>query len=49
MSVKNHTLSDIARTLSVEFGRNVTENMIKGIRYRNKDEIASYQSREKQA
>ncbi len=48
LSAERQTLSTIAQTLSKEFGRNVTENMIKGVRYRNKTAIESYQSREKQ-
>ncbi len=48
LSAERQTLSMIAQTLTKEFGRNVTENMIKGVRYRNKNEIESYQSREKQ-
>jgi uncharacterized protein (DUF885 family) len=48
LSAERQTLSTIAQTLSQEFGRNVTENMVKGVRYRNKSEIESYQSREKQ-
>lgn len=47
LSADRQTLSVIAQTLSEEFGRNVTENMIKGVRYRNKDQIEQYQSREK--
>ena len=47
LSAQNKTLSEIATILAEEYDRPVTENMIKGIRYRNKDSIKSYQSREK--
>lgn len=49
LSAERQTLSVIALTLSREFGRNVTENMIKGVRYRNKKDIDAYQSRPKEA
>ncbi len=48
LSAERQTLSMIAQILTKEFGRPVTENMIKGVRYRNKDKIDAYQSREKE-
>ncbi len=47
LSVEGNTLSGIASKLSEEFKRPVTENMIKGVRYRNSDKIATYQHRQK--
>lgn len=48
LSATNKTLAEIAATLSSEYGdRKVTENMVKGIRYRNKERIESYKSRTK--
>jgi len=41
MSKQKQTLSRIAHALSSEFGRTVTENMVKGIRFRNKDKLSS--------
>lgn len=46
LSEEKKTLSLIAKTLSKEFDRPVTENMIKGVRYRNKAKIKDYQSRQ---
>jgi hypothetical protein len=46
LSAERKTLSVIAATLTQEFKRNVSENMIKGVRYRNKEVIDSYQSRD---
>lgn len=45
LSAQRKTLSEIASLLTAEYGRKVTENMIKGIRYRNKTQISDYQSR----
>lgn len=42
LSIENKTLSEIASILSDESGRPFNENMIKGIRYRNKKKIANY-------
>lgn len=45
LSAQKKTLSEIATILAAECGRTVNENMIKGIRYRNKSKIQDYQSR----
>ena len=47
LSATNKTLAEIAEALSKEYNRKVTENMVKGIRYRNKDRINAYRSRTK--
>ena len=36
---------EIARLMSREFGKTVTENMVKGVRFRNKERIKDYSSR----
>lgn len=46
LSSQNKSLMEIATILAKETDRPITENMIKGIRYRNKEKIASYRSRE---
>ena len=46
LSQQNKSLSEIAAIIASETHRPITENMIKGIRYRNKDRIASYRSRD---
>ncbi len=45
LSVQKKTLNEIADIMTAEAGRKVNENMIKGIRYRNKEKIKDYQSR----
>ena len=47
LSADNKSLAEIASTLSSEYNRKVTENMVKGIRYRNKERIETYRSRPK--
>ncbi len=45
LSAQKKPLSEIATILTDEFNRKVTENMIKGVRFRNKAQITDYQSR----
>lgn len=46
LSNSNFSLSAIAETLGAEFGRKVSENMIKGVRFRNKEQITKYRTRD---
>lgn len=45
LSSSTETIKGIAARVSKEFGQPVTESMVKGIRFRNKDLIANYHSR----
>ena len=45
LSASNMTLKQMSETLSKEFGRKITENAIKGARYRMRDKIDTYKQR----
>lgn len=47
LSAQRKTLKEMSTILSKEFNRKVTENAIKGARYRHREKIDSYRARPK--
>jgi hypothetical protein len=48
LSAQKKSLREMATILSGEFNRKVTENAVKGARYRHRDRIDSYRQRQRQ-
>ncbi len=46
LSNDNNSLTAIAEILTEEFGSKVSENMVKGVRFRNKSAISTYRTRQ---